>query len=254
MFVSELDTFVKKFHQLWNDGYTAHLDLDTQAGNAWVGLRVQLGQVPGPPHHWQVHPYPQEVHRNRESPSRQRRRARRAAAKTANTNESDAVEPAVVVEASSTEKKKEEVVIEKVTDDVVAENAAISKTAMKDFSDEICSDEIYLNNQESNARRICSLELYPEQSEDIHNFRNKVENYFQQRTDVIERVIECKTEHFGTRVKLCTFCTLSLFSLLLSANIMSFVNLCTVSFLFISFSISLGSLYGIFSFILSLCI
>ena len=76
---------------------------------------------------------------------------------------------------------------------------------MKDISDEICSDEIYLNNQESNARRICSLELYPEQSEDIHNFRNKVENYFQQRTDVIERVIECKTEHFGTRVKLVCF-------------------------------------------------
>ena len=204
MLVSELDTFVKKFHQLWNDGFTAHLDLDTQAGNAWVGLRVQLGQVPGPPHHWQVHPYPEEVHRNRESPSRQRRRARRAAAKAANTNESDAAEPVEAVEASSTEKNKEhtKVVIEKVTDAIVAENATISESAMKDISDEICPDEVYLKNQESITRRICTLEVYPEQSEDVHNFRNKVENYFQQRKDVIEKVIECKVEHFGTRVKL----------------------------------------------------
>ena len=42
MFVSELDTFVKKFHQLWNDGFTAHLDLDTRAENAWVGLQADM--------------------------------------------------------------------------------------------------------------------------------------------------------------------------------------------------------------------
>ena len=51
MLVTELDTFVHKFHQLWNAGYNAHLDLDTRAGVAWVGLRVQLGHVPGPLHH-----------------------------------------------------------------------------------------------------------------------------------------------------------------------------------------------------------
>ena len=50
---------------------------------------------------------------------------------------------------------------------------------------------------------MCSLELYPEQLEDINDFRNKVESYFQQRSDVIERVIECKVEHFG-RFKLVT--------------------------------------------------
>ena len=46
MVATELDTFVLKFHQLWKAGHTAHLDLDTCAGNAWVGLRVQLGHVP----------------------------------------------------------------------------------------------------------------------------------------------------------------------------------------------------------------
>ena len=76
MVVTELDTFVSKFYQLWKSGLTAHLDLDTRAGNAWVGLRVQLGQAPGPQH-------VQPVHRKSESPSHQRRRARHAAAQQA---------------------------------------------------------------------------------------------------------------------------------------------------------------------------
>ena len=83
MLVIELDTFVKKFQQLWNDGLTAHLDLDTHAGNAWVGLRVQLGQVLGPTHQHQ--PFPSQVYTKVESPSCQRRRARRAATQAANT-------------------------------------------------------------------------------------------------------------------------------------------------------------------------
>ena len=78
MFVTELDTFIQKFHQLWNSGHTAHLDLDTCAGKAWVGLRVQLGHDPGPPHH-QLHHPPFHHPRQRDSPSRMRRRARRAA-------------------------------------------------------------------------------------------------------------------------------------------------------------------------------
>ena len=50
MLMTELDTFITKFHQLWRAGHTAHLDLDTHAGEAWVGLRVQLGPAPGPEH------------------------------------------------------------------------------------------------------------------------------------------------------------------------------------------------------------
>ena len=122
MFVTELDTFVKKFHQLWHDGFTAHLDLDTQAGNAWVGLRVQLGQAPGPPH-WQVHPHPQQVHAKKESPSRQRRRDRRVAEKVANTNDSKAVEAST----GENEEENNEVVAEKVTEgSEVAVNAIVT--------------------------------------------------------------------------------------------------------------------------------
>ena len=38
----------------WEAGLSAHLILDTQAGEAWVGLRVQ--QVPGPLHQHVQHP------------------------------------------------------------------------------------------------------------------------------------------------------------------------------------------------------
>ena len=42
MKVTEVETFILKFKQLWKAG----LDLDTQAGETWVGIRVR--QVPGP--------------------------------------------------------------------------------------------------------------------------------------------------------------------------------------------------------------
>ena len=87
MFVTELETFVQKFHQLWSAGQSAHLDLEAHAGRAWVGLRVQLGHVPGPLHH-QLHPQPNpKVQKKKDSPSRQRRRARRAAARQASAEE-----------------------------------------------------------------------------------------------------------------------------------------------------------------------
>ena len=81
MSVKELDSFVYKFHQLWKAGLTAHLDVDARAGQAWVGLRVQLGQVPGPPHH-QVYPSKPSHHHSR-GPAYQRRQERRQAARTA---------------------------------------------------------------------------------------------------------------------------------------------------------------------------
>ena len=72
----ELNSFFQKFPQLWNDGKSAHLDLDCSAGTAWAGLRVQLGQghPPSP-----YHPSPHYRYRKSFSPSYQRRRERRAA-------------------------------------------------------------------------------------------------------------------------------------------------------------------------------
>ena len=73
MFDEQLNSFLTKFSQLRRAGFTAHLDLDTCAGKAWVGLRVMLGQ---------------EEHQNvssfkRRSPSYFRRQERRKAARAA---------------------------------------------------------------------------------------------------------------------------------------------------------------------------
>ena len=70
----EIDLLVNHFRQLWKNGRSAYLDLDCHAGQAWMGLRVRLGQAHGQQdHHLGV--------RTRNGPSRQQRRMRRAAAR-----------------------------------------------------------------------------------------------------------------------------------------------------------------------------
>ena len=39
---SELNKFVLKFRNLWKAGHDAHLDIDSHAGQAWVGLKAWL--------------------------------------------------------------------------------------------------------------------------------------------------------------------------------------------------------------------
>ena len=65
---SKLDNFLSKSHQLWNDWYSAHYDVGTNAIQVWVGLRVQLDD---------------RFHSRRSSTSRERHRSRRAAARAA---------------------------------------------------------------------------------------------------------------------------------------------------------------------------
>ena len=40
---NQLNSFFVKFRDLWKAGHTAHLDLDAKNGNAWVGIRLELG-------------------------------------------------------------------------------------------------------------------------------------------------------------------------------------------------------------------
>ena len=158
----EIVTFVKKFCQLWNAGCTAHLDVDTHAGNAWVGLRVQLGHALGPLHR---HPHPPffQAQKKTVSPSRQLRRARRAAARLTNAEEAvnvetpkdTTIEEIVNVEETVIEEPNalmqhqsiEEVedIVEVSADKVVAEEASSHQGSLfiTDIDDEICDDEKY---------------------------------------------------------------------------------------------------------------
>ena len=130
----EIDTFVKKFYQLWNAGHTAHLNVDTHAGKAWVGLRVQLGHAPGPLHH---HPHPPffQAQKKTDSPSRQRRRARRAAARLVNAEE------AIIMKAS------EETAIEETADNVIIEDENVEETN----NSKSCEDIVKTVNEEPNT-------------------------------------------------------------------------------------------------------
>ena len=114
---AELDSFVKKFHQLRQAGYNAHLDVDSQAGQVSVALRVQLGAGAG-----------QAWPRRRRSPSYFRRMERRkadreAAARSSNSDSDvlcDNVQAAEAGSESKEEKKEEcseEAVIVSMNDD-----------------------------------------------------------------------------------------------------------------------------------------
>ena len=89
------------FHQLWKAGDTAHLNLNTYAGQAWVGIRTPLGH-PGQPQQYQhqtpnYHQYSQPSP-NQRSPSyfcrKQRRQAAKAAEETTTNQEETTAEEA----------------------------------------------------------------------------------------------------------------------------------------------------------------
>ena len=103
MHAAELDSFIFKFKHLWRAGCDAHLDINTHAGQAWVGLHVRLGHAQRP-HHQNLYT---NVNKARNGFSRQRRRERRAAqrkqAEEATTNESTEVTEEVI-DTNNTEK------------------------------------------------------------------------------------------------------------------------------------------------------
>jgi hypothetical protein len=91
---------------LWSNGHAGHLDVDTCAGKAWVGLHVNLGHPLGHLHRCQPHPAYQN-HKKVDSPSRQRRRASRAAARAQQVHAEEALDPATVEETIMVENVEE---------------------------------------------------------------------------------------------------------------------------------------------------
>ena len=119
---TELKSFLTKFYQLKNAGYTAHLDLHAHSGQCWVGLRAQLGQAgQQPPHHRQ-----QQRPRLRRSPAYARRQERRQAAR----QQAAAAVPASEVpaaEARGDEENEENIVTEEVCDQNVVSTEEVEK-------------------------------------------------------------------------------------------------------------------------------
>ena len=93
----EIDSFVKKFKDLWKCGFDAHLDIDTHAGQAWVGLRVGIGE------HEHLQPVNPCKSERKDSPSRQRHRAKREDAKKVLAEEFHQTDSATESESSLVE-------------------------------------------------------------------------------------------------------------------------------------------------------
>ena len=83
-----------------------------------------------------------------------------------------------------------------------AEEASVEN--MKVF-DEVCPDEEY-DKVEPEAKSICSVKFYPLEYklDGRAEFRAKIEEYFENRKDVISKVIKCEVENYGNNVKLVT--------------------------------------------------
>ena len=91
----EIDSFIRKFKDLWNCGFDAHLDVDTHAGQAWVVLRVGLG----------VHGHHQaKIIGTSDSPCRHCRRARREVARKVKAEEANHESNELVSEENLDEK------------------------------------------------------------------------------------------------------------------------------------------------------
>ena len=118
MDAKELDSFVNKFKQLWRSGLSAHLDIDTYAGQAWVGLRVRLGQAQA---------VDSSSRRTRDGPARQRRRARRAAA----------AKEKEVEEASTDAVNAGEIILDNSEKEGEAGKASNSENAVDDPTEEV---------------------------------------------------------------------------------------------------------------------
>ena len=131
MFYSEVNNFILKFHQLWQAGYNAHLNVDSHAGYAWCGLRVDLGAAPAAPRHQQVRPGPR-----RHAPSYRRRLEARAAARAAASEDAEkATEDATgtAEEAGETQEAaaEEAAAAMRVTEAIVAVGTGVAATAKK---------------------------------------------------------------------------------------------------------------------------
>jgi hypothetical protein len=151
-----------------------------------VGLRVRLGQVPGPLHR-QAHSVHQEVPR-KETPSRQRRRARRAAAKQARTTNTEAVEAEKVVKEATEEQTVAHDAVEEVAE-CAADDLAVKANNVDKVIDEFCRNEEFNGNFLSDENSV-SFRIIIKDPKDIEVFKTKVRQSF------LTKDVDLLNQHF----------------------------------------------------------
>ena len=154
--LSELDTFVFKFRNLWRAGRNARLYVEANAGKANVSLHLDLGDSPP-----QTGPPQGPHHHKRNSPSQQRRRERRAELRLA--SKAGAQEKAEeLIDNENAEEVIDNEKAEEATENNVVQNKEISAEAeqaqsatdkengkTEEVCDEFCSDASFFDNTEN---------------------------------------------------------------------------------------------------------
>ena len=154
---AEINSFIGKFTSLWQKGHDASLYMETQAGKAFVVLRLGLGENP------QQNTFrPQQ----RVSPSRLRRREKRAAARRESAEKAETLSNA----ASGTDCNRNvgevsahaDVIIENNATEEVAENSSDTKVKSEVLDSDEESKEFdqyvfsYWNNKKKSDGREAS--------------------------------------------------------------------------------------------------
>ena len=192
----ELNSFIGKFHQLWNTGYSAHLDISSHAGQAWVGLRVQLGYSRS-----ENDFYPPPPPRRRCGPSRLRRRSRRAAAQAAATRSAE--------EATATANNVDvnEDSINNFSPGPTEEVAPVAVSDEDIAVQEIPTVSIISNDDESHASKeaditcvecIATLDCCPDEVLD-KGYADSLRSFFFTEQHLRENVYSSKFDHLSSR-------------------------------------------------------
>ena len=207
MFSEELDSFLMKFHQLRKAGRTAHLDIDTHAGQAWVGLRVMLGSDKN---QQQFQSSSSSRHR---SPSYYRRQERRKAAKQSVDNEAEKA-------SESTSDKKNEAV-------EVLNHSSQREAAQATFDCELCDFvsnrkngvAVHMNRKHQNIEQLDGNTTFSEPRMNHFMYRKygahvleeidqEVENFLKNESNVGEVNLET-WEEIIEEIKMCKVLILS---------------------------------------------
>ena len=198
-----MNSFVQKFHQLWQAGYTGHLDISSHAGKACVGLRVQLGY----PYQSQESFYTPRHNMNC-GPSRLRRRARRAAARAEkNGGVATGIKANVVnsqqndnLENSSNEDIPLESTENVVTNEVLVKNANIAENvAASDLgSNDACTTGNIAQPDTSSVFCVATLDNCPNEVLDKEDADSIRKCLFEEK-DMLENVYSSKFEIISSR-------------------------------------------------------
>lgn len=201
---SELDSFIRKFHQLWSAGYSAHLDVGTTAGQAWVGLRVQLGAENSNQGTFFPHPKPKK----RFGPSRIRRRNRRAAARAAMNADDINTEEVVTFQEPSeshppkpTEEVAKEATITSLDMGALSQNELANSQVKNRVEAGDCSEVSTAEIEVSDIVKVCciaTLENCPDERLDKAH-ADSIRNFLFNEKHLLENVKSSKLDHLSSR-------------------------------------------------------